>query len=134
MIWILIIFSAIFYSILCVFSIVTGYLYMTGRRELNPVELSDSFMKKIKDKKKFARKMGLVTFIVGLFQGITAIFILLAIINNRLIILYDIAMIFNVFSFFSVFIKLWNKSSKFAWIKIACYSIIMCGWVLSFAK
>ena len=107
---------------------------MIGRRELTTEELSDSTIKKIKDKKKYAKKIGIVTFIEGIFQGIAAIFILLAIINSKLIVLYDIAMIFNVFSFISIFIKLWNKSSKYAWIKIVCYSIILCGWVLSFAK
>ena len=29
---------------------------MTGKRKLNTLELSDSFVKKIKDKNKFARK------------------------------------------------------------------------------
>jgi uncharacterized membrane protein len=134
MVWILIIFSTIIYSILCAFSIKTGVLYIIGRRELTNEELSDSTIKKIKDKKKYAKKIGIATFIEGIFQGIAAIFILLAIINSKLIVLYDIAMIFNVFSFISIFIKLWNMSSKSAWIKIVCYSIILCGWVLSFAK
>ena len=36
-----------FYSILCIFSIVTGILYISGKRELNPIELSDNMVKKL---------------------------------------------------------------------------------------
>lgn len=37
----LLILSAVFYAVLCVFSIVTGIIYMSGKRKLNPLELSD---------------------------------------------------------------------------------------------
>ncbi len=40
---------------------------MNGKRELNPLELSDKFMEKLSDPEKllkFTKKMGLVTFIV----------------------------------------------------------------------
>ncbi|MBE6117716.1 MAG: hypothetical protein E7188_04095 [Erysipelotrichaceae bacterium] len=50
-----------FYALLCVFSIVTGLIYAGGRRELNPLELSDRFMEKHsdpEDRKRFAVKMG----------------------------------------------------------------------------
>lgn len=30
---------ALFYSVLCVFSIVTGIIYLSGKKELNPLEL-----------------------------------------------------------------------------------------------
>ena len=65
----------IFYAVLCVFSIVTGCIYMSGKKELNPLELSDRFMERLSDPEKrmaFARKMGAVTFVVGLVQGITS--------------------------------------------------------------
>ena len=65
MIIVLVILCGIFYSILCVFSIVTGIIYMSGKRKLNPLELSDSFVKKLDtdDKlNKFTVKMGFVTF------------------------------------------------------------------------
>ena len=39
----------VFYGVLCVFSIVTGLIYVSGKRELNPLELSDTFMEKYKD-------------------------------------------------------------------------------------
>ena len=72
---ILLILAGLFYSILCVFSIVTGIIYMSGKRKLNPLELSDNFVKKLDTEEKlnnFTRKMGLVTFIVGIVQGVTA--------------------------------------------------------------
>ena len=56
MVWILIIFSTIIYSILCAFSIKTGVLYIIGRRELTTEELSDSTIKKIKDKKGMLKR------------------------------------------------------------------------------
>ena len=73
---ILLILCGIFYSILCIFSIVTGFIYASGRRKLNPIELSDKFMDKLSDEdklKKFTIKMGWVTFIVGIIQGLTAL-------------------------------------------------------------
>ena len=33
-----------FYAVLCVFSIVTGIIYMSGKRELNPMELSEKMV------------------------------------------------------------------------------------------
>jgi hypothetical protein len=65
----------LFYALLCVFSLVTGVIYLTGRRELNPLELSDSFVQRLSSENKlqsFARFMGFVTFVVGIVQGITA--------------------------------------------------------------
>ena len=65
----------VFYSLLCVFSIVTGLMYMSGKRALNPLELSDSFVKRLQNSgelEAFARRMGLVTFVVGIVQGLTA--------------------------------------------------------------
>ncbi|MBQ9687029.1 MAG: hypothetical protein IJV41_10870 [Oscillospiraceae bacterium] len=65
----------VFYSVLCVFSIVTGLMYATGKKELNPLELSDQFMSKNQDpekRKRFTIRMGWVTFVVGIVQGITA--------------------------------------------------------------
>ena len=43
----LLILSGIFYAVLCVFSIVTGLIYMSGKRKLNPLELSDKYVEKI---------------------------------------------------------------------------------------
>ena len=52
-----------FYSVLCVFSIVTGLMYASGKKDLNPIELSDQFMSQYTDPKKLKRftvKMGWV--------------------------------------------------------------------------
>ena len=65
----------LFYSLLCVFSVVTGIMYASGKKALNPLELSDAFMSKYQDPEKLKRftiRMGWVTFVVGIVQGITA--------------------------------------------------------------
>ena len=72
---ILLLLCGVFYAVLCVFSIVTGLMYASGKKELNPLELSEKFMERLSDpekRKKFAVKMGWVTFAVGIVQGITA--------------------------------------------------------------
>ena len=46
-----------------------------GKKELNPLELSDRMMERLSDparRSRFARTMGWVTFAVGLVQGLTA--------------------------------------------------------------
>lgn len=64
----------LFYGVLCIFSIVTGLIYMSGKRKLNPLELSDSFVERLSEKDKlnqFTIFMGFVTFVVGVVQGMT---------------------------------------------------------------
>lgn len=119
-IWLL---SIIFYCVLCIFSIVTGIIYMSGKRELNPLELSDKFVKKIKDMDKFTKKMGLVTFIVGIAQGVSAF----GLYKISYITYFSLA--FTIFSFISAFTKLWNKWSNFTFLKLICYSLILCLFV-----
>ncbi len=116
---VLLILSNFFYGLLCIFSIVTGIMYATGKRKLNPVELSDKFMKKIKDTDSFAKKMGIVTIIVGIFQGLVPVLII-----NTDIWFYYI-LIFTIFSICSVGYKLYGKISKFAIIKLVCYLLIL---------
>ena len=119
-----------FYALLCVFSIVTGIIYMTGKRELNPLELSDSFMEKLQDPdklKSFTKKMGLVTFIVGIVQGITA----LAIFMQGKEAYYWIAVGFTLFSIFSVGYKLKGKINAFPLLKLAAYLAILVILMLS---
>ena len=113
-----------FYSVLCIFSIVTGIIYMSGKKELNPLELSDKFVKKLNDSeklKKFTIRMGLVTFIVGIVQGITAF----AIFKWNSIILHWIAVSFTIFSICSVLFKLKGKINAFPVIKLVFYAIIL---------
>ena len=70
---ILLVLCGVFYAVLCVFSVVTGLMYASGKRELNPLELSDRFMQRYADKDKrrrFTVRMGWVTFAVGIAQGV----------------------------------------------------------------
>ncbi len=115
---------AAFYALLCVFSIVTGLIYMSGKRELNPLELSDNFMKKLSDPEKraaFAKKMGAVTFVVGIVQGITSF----AIFRRSSRVLYWVALGFTVFSIGSVVVKLKGKINTFPLMKFFAYVSIL---------
>ena len=114
----------VFYSVLCIFSIVTGLMYASGKKELNPIELSDSFMKKYKNKeklKKFTIKMGWVTFVVGIVQGITA----LCIFKGYHIALNIFAIFFTLFSICSVLFKLKGKINLFPIMKLVFYLLIL---------
>ena len=113
-----------FYALLCVFSIVTGVIYMTGRRKLNPVELSDRFVERLTDEgrlARFARTMGLVTFVVGIVQGLTAHAILHAGSPAR----WWLACGFTLFSICSVGFKLRSKINTFSLLKLVAYLSIL---------
>lgn len=114
----------VFYSVLCIFSIVTGCIYMTGKKELNPLELSDSFVAKLDTPEKmteFAKKMGLVTFIVGIVQGLTAF----ALFKGHSRFLYWFAVGFTLFSIGSVSVKLKGKINAFPLMKMIFYVAIL---------
>ncbi len=114
----------VFYSILCLFSIVTGLIYMSGHKELNPLELPDSFVKKLSDSKKiqeFTKKMGVVTFIVGIIQGLTGF----AIFKGHNPIYYFFALGFTIFSICSVLFKLKGKINLFPITKLIFYLAIL---------
>ena len=116
--------SGVFYAVLCVFSIVTGLIYMSGKRELNPLELSDRFMEKLSDpdkRKQFTVRMGFVTFVVGIVQGMTAF----ALFRCGSPILYWIAFGFNAFSICSVLFKLKGKINAFPLLKLIAYTAIL---------
>lgn len=115
---------AAFYALLCVFSIVTGLIYMRGKRELNPLELSDKIMEKLSDaekRKAFSVRMGFVTFVVGIVQGITAF----AIFRHSKAVMYWIALGFTLFSIASVGFKLKGKINAFPLLKLAAYLAIL---------
>ena len=114
----------LFYALLCVFSIVTGLMYASGKKKLNPLELSDKFMSRYDDPdklKKFTVKMGWVTFIVGIVQGITAF--------SMILIYYPvcfwIALGFTIFSICSVAFKLKGKINAFPLLKSVAYISIL---------
>ena len=114
----------VFYSVLCIFSIVTGLIYASGRKKLNPLELSDKFMEKLNDEKKlreFTIKMGWVTYIVGILQGLTAF----AIFKGYNVFLNVYAIGFTIFSICSVTFKLKGKINLFPIIKLIFYIIII---------
>ena len=114
----------VFYLVLCIFSLVTGLIYMSGRKELNPLELSEKFVKKLNDSnklKKFTIVMGFVTFIVGIIQGITAF----SIFKGHSLTLYYIALGFTIFSICSVLFKLKSKINIFPIIKLIFYILIL---------
>lgn len=120
----------IFYAVLCVFSIVTGCIYMSGRKKLNPLELSDKFMEKLSDPDKlraFTVRMGFVTFVVGLVQGLTSYSIL----RCGSPAFYCIALGFTIFSICSVLFKLKGKINAFPLLKLAAYLAILVILMLS---
>lgn len=114
----------LFYALLCLFSIVTGLMYAKGDRKLNPLELSDEFMKRYRDPeklKKFTVKMGWVTFAVGIVQGITAY----AVFKGQGVLCYAIALGFTLFSICSVAFKLKGKVDLFPVLKCIAYVAIL---------
>ena len=116
--------SGAFYTLLCVFSIVTGLMYSSGKRKMNPLELSDKFMSKYdtpEKLKRFTIRMGWVTFAVGIVQGITAF----ALIKAGKPIYYWIALGFTLFSIASVAFKLKGKINAFPILKCIAYMAIL---------
>ena len=116
--------SGLFYAVLCVFSVVTGAMYLVGGRRLNPVELPDRFVKRLGDEGKlerFARIMGLVTIVVGIVQGVSAYAILFA--NGAWARWFAVG--FTVFSLCSVLFKLKGKISAFPLLKLGAYVAVL---------
>ena len=130
---VLLLFCGIFYAVLCVFSIVTGLMYASGKRELNPLELSDEFMSRYTDPdklKRFTIKMGWVTFLVGIVQGITSF----AILHRHSKVFYWIALGFTLFSIASVAWKLKGKINVFPVLKCIAYAAILIVLMLNGAQ
>lgn len=124
MIKVLINISGVFYGILCVFSIVTGIIYMSGKRKLNPLELPDKFVEKLKNEnliKRFTFDAGLLTFVVGIVQGITSYGLLI----RKSMFNYYFALGFTIFSIGSVIFKLKGKINIFPILKSVAYVLIL---------
>ena len=122
--------SGAFYSLLCIFSIVTGLMYARGKRELNPVELTDRFLSRYdtpEKLKRFTVKMGWVTFAVGIIQGVTAF----SIFKAGSLFFYVIALGFTLFSICSVAFKLKGKVSLFAALKFVAYTAILAVLIIA---
>lgn len=119
-----VIIAGIFYGILSLFSMVTGIIYMSGKRKLNPLELPDKFVKKLETEnlvKRFTFDAGILTFVVGIVQGITSYCLLTR--NN--IIDYYVALGFTIFSIGSVAFKLKGKINIFPLFKSIAYLAIL---------
>ena len=113
-----------FYALLCIFSIVTGLMYASGKKAMNPLELSDKFMSRYSDPEKLKRftiKMGWVTFAVGIVQGVTAY----ACFAHNSPVMYWIALGFTLFSIASVAFKLKGKINAFPILKCVAYAAIL---------
>ena len=129
----LLLLCGIFYAVLCVFSIVTGLMYASGKKKLNPLELSDKFMSRYTDSDRLVRftiKMGWVTFLVGIVQGITSF----AILHRHNAVLYWIALAFTLFSIASVAWKLKGKINAFPVLKCIAYTSILVVLILGGAR
>ena len=129
----LLLLCGIFYAVLCVFSIVTGLMYASGKKKLNPLELSEKFMSRYTDSdklKRFTIKMGWVTFLVGIVQGITSF----AILHRHNAVLYCIALAFTLFSIASVAWKLKGKINAFPVLKCIAYTAILVVLLLGGAR
>ena len=129
----LLLLCGIFYAVLCIFSIVTGLIYASGRKALNPLELSDSFMDRYSDPEKlkeFTVRMGWITFTVGIVQGITSY----AILHRHSAVMYWIALGFTLFSIASVSFKLKGKINLFPVLKSIAYTAILIILLLSSAR
>lgn len=130
---VLLLLCGIFYAVLCVFSIVTGLMYAGGKKKLNPLELSDKFMSRYTDPdrlKRFTIKMGWVTFLVGIIQGITSF----AILHRHSAVFYWIALGFTLFSIASVAWKLKGKINAFPVLKCIAYTAILIVLLLGGAR
>lgn len=130
---VLLLLCGIFYAVLCVFSIVTGLMYAGGKKKLNPLELSDKFMSRYTDPdrlKRFTIKMGWVTFLVGIVQGI----IFFAILHRHSAVFYWIALGFTLFSIASVTWKLKGKINAFPVLKCIAYTAILIVLLLGGAR
>ena len=129
----LLLLCGIFYAVLCVFSIVTGLMYASGKKKLNPLELSDKFMSRYTDSDRLMRftiKMGWVTFLVGIVQGITSF----AILHRHNTVFYWIALAFTLFSIASVVWKLKGKINAFPVLKCIAYTAILVVLILGGAR
>ena len=129
----LLLLCGIFYAVLCVFSIVTGLMYASGKKKLNPLELSEKFMSRYTDSDRLMRftiKMGWVTFLVGIVQGITSF----AILHRHNAVLYWIALAFTLFSIASVVWKLKGKINAFPVLKCIAYTAILVVLILGGAR
>ena len=108
-------------------------MYASGKKKLNPLELSDKSMSRYTDPdklKQFTIKMGWITFLVGIAQGITSF----AILHRHSAVFYWIALGFTMFSIVSVVWKLKGKINAFPVLKCIAYTAILIVLLLNGAR
>jgi len=115
----------IFYGALCIFSLVMG-IYTMCCTELNMIEMSQEAVQELCDKLNTNEQMlcvyfGLLTFIVGVVQGISSYGIWKGNSNG----LYWFAVGFTVFSLLSCSSKLFMSVNAFSIVKIVCYVLVL---------
>ena len=122
--------SGAFYTVLCVFSIVTGLMYLRKNNTVNPLELPKAMAKRIDDPlymRKVSVFFGWLTFFVGLVQGMTAYSLLLG--SSPWC--YWLALGFTVFSMLSAGSKLIMTFNLFPIMKEAAYIAVFVVLMLS---
>jgi len=117
-------FVGIVYAGLCIFSIVVGLYYIFAQVDINMVELSQE----IKDNMAaffapfpLVKVFGIITFTVGVLQGISAYGMLIS--KNKKV--YYLAIGFTIFSFLSCASKIYVVVSLFALAKIVMYALMI---------
>lgn len=114
----------IFYSCLCVFSIVVGLMYIAELLEMKDVEIPESFMNVLSDKNAvgiFSIIMGFVTFTVGLTQGLSAYCCFL----GKKPVNYFLVLGFTILYIISAAGKIFSSVSFFPIMKVVFYVAIL---------
>ena len=116
--------SGAFYAVLCIFSIVTGLMYLRAGNVVNPLELPRSMVERMDDPDymaKVSRFFGWLTFSVGIVQGLTSY----SLIVGKRKWNYWLALGFTIFSILSAGTKLVTTFNPFPILKEVAYAAIL---------
>ena len=116
--------SGAFYAVLCIFSIVTGLMYLRAGNVVNPLELPQSMADRMADPNymaKVSRFFGWLTFSVGIVQGLTSY----SLIVGKRKWNYWLALGFTIFSILSAGTKLVTTFNIFPILKEVAYVAIL---------
>ena len=104
-----------FYACLCIFSLIAVVAHLAGSRTFMTLELSKSFiLQKIEAVQPFLNKICVVTFIVGVLRGLSA----LAILKRRF---FYFPVGFTVVSIIAVVVKMTIEFNGLYILKLAAY-------------
>ena len=116
--------SGAFYAVLCIFSIVTGLMYLRAGNVVNPLELPQSMAERMDDPEYMAKVsifFGWLTFFVGIVQGLTSY----SLIIGKRMWNYWLALGFTIFSILSAGTKLVTTLNIFPILKEIAYVAIL---------